>query len=216
MKIINIMASSLDGRIGAEAIEGDKARQEVGVSGKADYQRLLAEMRMADAILVGASSIRANQVCLDHWGGPSQNSDLQYPHWYIFATKPIPSEYTFWGQTHIPRTIMSRDKIDQTQVVASQQIENLCYGDTKPAQFAVEALQMRGHRRVLLFGGGIINSWFYEGSFVNELKLTLAPVFIGHRQAPYLIEPDLSHIVNLKLLSCEQQDGFLFVHYQVS
>src|SRR6478736_4235072 len=102
MQIINVMASSLDGRIGLHDREGDAERQSVGLSGNADQKYLRAQMQSADAIIVGATSIRANGECLDHPGRLGTSSA-----WYIFAQKPLPSHLPFWKQTHIPRILIS-------------------------------------------------------------------------------------------------------------
>ncbi len=227
MKIINIMASSLDGRIGVHSVEGDQARQRVGLSNREDHRRLLAEMAAADAIVVGASSIRANEACLDHWQSPLiQNRETlalerPYPHWYIFTRSPLPQNYLFWQQTHIPRTLISRSSIDQGLVASDQRIENLCYGEQNSmsrsdiAVFATEILRSRQHERVLLFGGGVINSWFYQAGLVDELMLTLAPVMVGQEAAPYLLNPSLSEVARFKLMHVDQDSSFLFLHYEV-
>jgi riboflavin biosynthesis pyrimidine reductase len=68
MQIINVMASSIDGRIGLHDREGDAERQSIGLSGNADQNYLRTQIENADAIIVGATSIRANGECLDHPG----------------------------------------------------------------------------------------------------------------------------------------------------
>ena len=59
MKIINVMASSVDGFIGAKPNESDIERQQVRISSKADHDHLLSLMKSADAIIVGASSVKS-------------------------------------------------------------------------------------------------------------------------------------------------------------
>ena len=206
------MAASLDGRIGGHSLEGDQERQQIGLSSKEDQEYLREQIELCDAIVVGAGSIRSNGACLSHPG-----SGGKYPKWYILAQRAIPDAYEFWRQNEIPRVIISKEPIPiPSNAVGS--IENLTYGDLHPAEFVYNILEKEGFNIVLLFGGGVINQMFYDKAMVDELRLTLAPVFIGKSQAPYLIAPELRETINLSLLECEAKmdSGFLFLRYSVN
>jgi riboflavin biosynthesis pyrimidine reductase len=100
---------------------------------------------------------------------------------------------------------------------ATGPVENLVYGDQNPATYVYKQLEKCGYQRVLLFGGGVINRMFYDLGLVNELRLTVAPIFIGKASAPYLLAPDLKSSVRMRLLSCDvsSDSGFLFLRYGV-
>lgn len=208
MQIINVMASSIDGRIGLHDREGDAERQSVGLSGGADQNHLRTQIETADAIIVGATSIRANGECLDHPGAKGA-----LPAWYIFAQNPLPPQISFWQQTHIPRFLVSPQALP---IPVGSGVQNLIYGAEDPALFLYEALQLRRHRQCLLFGGGIINNWFYRQKLVDELRLTLAPLFIGQSAAPFLVAPELPHKVKFSLLASHSEESFVFLRYKVT
>ncbi len=204
MKIVNVMASSLDGRIGLEKVEGDLDRQGRGLSSPADQHQLRGQIEGADAILVGASSIRANGECLDHVGKSGKP-----PLWIIFAEKEIPPHFHFWKQFHIPRIIISNQDLQSfdpnVKMIVSQD----------PVAESIQQLHTYRCQQVLLFGGGLVNSWFYSRGLVDELVLSLAPKVVGRHKAPFLVEPKLSHSVDFILQSSQVSENFVFLKYAV-
>jgi 5-amino-6-(5-phosphoribosylamino)uracil reductase len=207
MQIINVMASSLDGRIGLHDREGDAERQDVGLSGNADQRHLRLQMESSDAIIVGATSIRANGECLDHPGRLGSA-----PAWYVFAQKPLPPGIVFWKQTHIPRYVISSSP---QPIPEGSGVVNLVFGSEDPARFLHSFLLQKNHEQCLLFGGGIVNNWFYREGLVDELRLTLAPLFIGQSAAPFLMAPELPRKVKFSLLASHSEESFVFLRYKV-
>ncbi len=208
MQIINVMASSLDGRIGLHDREGDDERQDLGLTCEADRAFLRAQIEEADAIIVGASSIRANGSCLDHPGPAGQN-----PHWFIFAQEALPFSYFFWEQTHIRRFVLSAMHLP---IKEGSGVTNLVFGEANQVSFLLDFMQNAAYKSALLFGGGIVNRWFYDKGLVDELRLSLAPIVLGQSRAPHLIAPDLSRSVKFKLLASHTAESFVFLRYQVT
>lgn len=207
MKIINVMASSLDGRIGIHDREGDAERLKVGMSNPGDQEHLRKLIESCDAIIVGASSIRANGICLDH---PGKNSNS--PVWFIFAQSLLPGSFAFWSQKHIRRVLVSASPLP---LVEGSGVENLIYGSANPAMFLALYLKIHSFNRALLFGGGVVNSWFYNQQLVDHLELTLAPMMIGKANAPYLVAPELTQAVQFLLDSSHASESFVFLSYSV-
>jgi riboflavin biosynthesis pyrimidine reductase len=208
MHVINVMASSLDARIGAHMQEGDEERQIVGLSNAKDQALLRRHIEGTEAIIVGATSIHANRACLDHPGVGGM-----YPVWYIFARSPIPEHYEFWQQKHIPRVLVSADPLP---IVPGSGVKNLLYRKAERATFLHGHMVSQGYKRALLFGGGVVNSWFYEQGLVNQLELTLAPLMIGRPDAPHLVAPQLSQAVQFLLVSSQVSESFVFLSYSVT
>ncbi|RZA14332.1 MAG: hypothetical protein EOP10_28230 [Proteobacteria bacterium] len=208
MRLINVMASSLDARIGVHKREGDDERQSVGLSNAKDQELLRRHMEGAEAIIVGATSIHANGSCLDHPG-----KGHKPPIWYIYARSPIPEHYEFWKQTHIPRVIVSANPLP---LVPGSGVENLLYRKSEPASFIHGHMKSKGIETALLFGGGVVNSWFYEQGLVDQLELTLAPIMLGKADAPFLIAPQLSRAVQFLLVSSQVSENFVFLSYSVA
>ncbi len=207
MRLINVMASSLDGRIGAHDREGDEEREQIGMTGSEDQFRLRQHIESSDAIIVGATSIRANRACLDH---PGKNGSA--PAWYIFAQSPIPEDYEFWSQHHIKRVLVSPFPLP---IKAGSGVENLVYGKVEPAVFLHQYLERQGVQIALLFGGGVINNWFYSQGLVDQLELTLSPLLLGKGKAPYLVAPELHRAVQFLLVASHVSNSFVFLSYSV-
>ena len=208
MKIINVMASSVDSFIAAKPIESDEERQQIKISSKEDYEYLLETMKDADAIIVGASSIRANGECLEL-------TDSTNPHWYILAQSELEADMHFWKQDKIKRTVVSTN----TLPIYNESVNSMFFTGLSSLDMTAELmehLKKQNFKKVLLFGGGEVNSWFYELSYVDELALTLAPVIVASESGSNFVNPKLSQPVPLSLLDVKQKAGFLFLRYQVS
>lgn len=206
MRVTNMMAMSLDGRIGIHDREGDNERLRLGLSGSADQRLLRKQIEISDAIIVGASSIRANGECLDHPG-----KGLPTPIWYILAQREIPRELPFWQQVHIPRVIVSQAPLP----IYDSTVVNLIYGDSNPAIWLYSKIQNRGLQQILLFGGGIVNQLFYNSGLVDDLKLTISPIIIGRESASHFVAPPLDSSVKLRLLSSHTDESFVFLNYAI-
>lgn len=207
MKITNVMAASLNGRIAAQAMESDEDRQKLGLSSPVDFQHLCEQIAHSDAIIVGASSIRASGRCIEQAGRGGK-----FPLWVILARQELPSHLPFWRQTHIPRVIISPTSI---VIPASSQVQHVTCTNANPAPFVQQWLAGRKMQQALLFGGGTVNKYFYEAGLVDELKLTISPLLIGGKSCPELIDPAMSQHVHFKLLSSHHSQSFVFLDYIV-
>ncbi len=205
LKIINIMAVSLDGRIAVAPLQNDEGRMQYGFGCKADHDFVKEQIKDADAVITGANSVRSMGGVWDQ-----KRRDGNYPTWFVYTDQGIDSHLTFWQQRHIPRRLVSR-----TERPTPEPIEQLNYGSHKPGQFLVDHLQAKKFSKVLLFGGGWVNAIFYDENLVNELKLTISPVIVGVADAPYFVNPTLSRPRSFDLVSSHSVDNHLFLHYSI-
>lgn len=110
---------------------------------------------------------------------------------------------------HKHRIVLTRDVKKYTQDHRSGQLEF--------SQESVTALLTRlseeGHTEVLLVGGGIINTAFFQESLVDELYITIEPRLFG--KGKRVITESLD--VQLHLLSIQQlnSSGTLLLHYSL-
>ncbi len=207
MELINVMASSLDGKIGAHRDEGDTERILLGLSSDADREFLRAEVSRADAIIVGSTSIRANGSCLD-WLGMHGAP----PHWYILTQTEIAENLLFWQQTQISRTLVTKNSYANLK----GGVANLVYGSSDPASFLYKKVQDAGFRRVLLFGGGLVNQMFYQKKLVDRLHLSISPLILGSSSAPSLIAGEKNAVIRLSLVTSHTKENFVFLYYKVA
>ena len=79
-------------------------------------------------------------------------------------------------------------------------------------------LHKRGVHRLLLEGGGEMNWEWIRLGLVNEIYVTIAPVLLGGRNAPTLLEGEgwpMDLRCELKLLEMEKAGDEIFCRYQV-
>ena len=208
MRVVNVMASSLDGRIGAHSHESDDERQQIGITSDVDQLFLKNQIKSSDAIVVGATSIRPNGACLD-----AEGVNGVPPDWYIFCRGGIEEDALFWRQDHINRTLVSGP--DGVAMPSPTTIEELKFSSPFPVRELFTRLKEKGYKRVLLFGGGILNQACYESGLVDELWLTLSPLILGKKEAPFLVQPPLSKPCQFRLMGSHCEEDFVFLNYAV-
>lgn len=204
--IINVMAASLDGFVAVHSGQSDQERQQQGFTESKDREHLNELIKSADAIILGSQTMIAAGGALD-----VQRSDGTYPVWITFTNRGIPEVHDFWKQRHIKRWIVSKHILDIDDVL----VKNFVYDHADPVEFCINMLHKYNFERVLLFGGGEINRLFYEAGAVDELFLTICPLLVASSVGVPIVNPGLSHIKNMNLVSVKQHGNLIFAHYHV-
>ena len=210
LKIINVMAASLNGRIAAFPFEGDQARRDNGFTIPDDERLLREELLLADAVITGANSLRVTRSVSN-----TKNNKGVYPHWFIFTQKGLEPDLEFWAQVGIPRTIVSSQKTNLTTEQLAGSLSSLQIPQEKIGAELIGFMSKSQMRRVLLFGGGHINRIFYQENLVDELKLTVAPFVFTGADAPPLISDFEGEAIKFSLLSSHIGESHVFLHYKV-
>ena len=205
MKVINLMLMSLDGEIASRSDETNDERLQQGVSNPYDQNLVKEEIKQSEAVIIGAASVRA-----DAHLGPFKNFRGDYPTWFIYTTRGFDPSLAFWQQSANPRVLVSAGLLPRS----SDKVGSLCYGTHPPGQFLLDHLRSKGVERVLLLGGGKVNQIFYGENLVDELKLTIAPRFLGRGQTRVVNAP-LPTPVQLELISSLVKDSFIYSHYRI-
>lgn len=201
MKVTNLMLMSLDGEITAMADEPSSQRLKSGFTCPEDQELLQNEMKASDAIIMGAKTLRVEK----------RLPELKHnPTWCIYTQKGFDASLPFWKQTQIPRILVSEKPLP----VLGSNVESLAYGKNKPAKFLLEELRKRGFKRILLLGGGELNTVFYNEGLVDELKLTIAPLLVG-KGLNRFIAPGLEGLLSFELLGSEAKGSHIFLHYRI-
>jgi riboflavin biosynthesis pyrimidine reductase len=206
------MVASADGRA---SIEGRTA----GLGSEADTL-LLTELRaLADAVLVGTGTIRAEgygrlvrnpqRVARRERAGlpPTPTAVL------ISRSFDIPWGAPLFESAEQPVIVYTGDGGAPPQVAAPLEIVRL--EDPTP-QAAMADLRSRGVRAVLCEGGPTLNSGLLEAGVVDELFLTLSPQLAGETGAPRIVEGmGLPDPVPLTLEWALRHDEELYLRYAV-
>lgn len=205
------MASSLDAKISSHHLEPDEERRQYGFTNPDDQNHVREQLLDADAVITGANSMRASGAA---WN--LRNRRGRYPIWVVLTDRGLDEKSKFFTQTDIPRWLISQRPLPNQKFLKVVGVNNLSYRDEDPARFIVNCLQQSANiATALLFGGGKINSLFYEQHLVDELKLTISPMIIGTKSAANFIDSTLTTPCHLRLLSSNVISSHVFLTYKI-
>jgi riboflavin biosynthesis pyrimidine reductase len=207
------MVSSVDGAATASGLSA-------GLSGDADRQVFRILRALADAVLVGAGTVRA-----EGYGPAKVGADLAplrdgltYPvpvlavvsnrldldPWLpVFAEAAVRSIVVTAGSSPEDRRAALAEVADV--VVAGE--------TTVDPHGAVAMLAERGLTRLLCEGGPTLLDQVAAAGRLDELCLTLSPVLVGGAARRIVSGPDLEPPAAMALGHALEQDGFLLLRY---
>jgi len=208
VKIINVMAISLDGRIASHPGETDQERLDAGFTSKDDFEHLLGLIRTTDAVIVGSSSLQASGQAF-----PVVNDRGRYPIWVVMSRKGLPAGQPFYEQAELPRWIVS----ETSPVLPPHkgEVRSLAYGSRPASETIVAALAEAGCERVLLFGGASVNREFYSAGLVDRLIVTVCPLIVARSEALPLVQPPLDKPIMFSLASSQVLGNLVILSYDL-
>ena len=141
---------SIDGYLGSAA------PRRLALSNDADFDRVDAVRASCDAILVGAATVR------------NDNPRL------LVRSQTRRDQRTARGLTPSPIKVTVTERV-QLDACA----DFFTTGDTVEMRTLSTDLAARGVDRLMVEGGGTVHTQFLTEDIVDELQLTVAPVFVG-------------------------------------
>ncbi len=190
-------AMSIDGYI------DDPSPERRVFSNELDKQKV-EELRAGfDAILVGAGTLRADNPRLAIRSGKMRRRRQQLglspdiTKITLSRSGNLSPELEFFKSRKADKLVYApQDKADEL----ARQLYGLatvipCSGNEVSLAFLLGNLYSKGIRRLLVEGGGSILTAFLRSGFVSELRIAVAPVFIGNPKAPQLV----THIISQDL-----------------
>jgi riboflavin biosynthesis pyrimidine reductase len=196
------MIESVDG---AAVVEGRSG----GLGGPAD-RRLYDLLRsLADVVLVGAGTVRAERYGPTSPPGPaiavvSRQLDLDWEA-RLFAEARVRPIVLTCAAAPVDRRARASEVADV--VVAGERYVDL--------SLALLALGERGARHVLAEGGPTLNGQLAAAGLLDELCLTLSPTLVGGGDLRRIVAGvPLPATRGLSLRSACEEDGFLFLRYR--
>ena len=208
MKVINIMATSLDGRIASHANESDAERKRHGFTNEADHEHMKRWLSECDAVIVGAHSVNVS-------GGVMEilNKKKVCPTWVMLSNHGFDSDQPIWNFPNTPKWLVSSSPLPKERRGTSEQ--QIVYSPGRMVEETLAACKEAGFKLVLLFGGGKVNQAFYAADAVDELILTLCPVLVGKASGVPLVAPELPKSIRFNLQKSEGEGDLVFLHYIV-
>jgi riboflavin-specific deaminase-like protein len=206
------MIESLDGR---SAIDGRSA----GLGADADLEMLLELRALADAVLIGTGTLRAEGydrlVRSEERRARRRAAGLpEDPLAVVLARRfDVPWEAGLFQAPEQPVLVYAGVGGEPPPVPAPVEVVRLV--DPTPAA-ALSDLRARGVRALLCEGGPTLHGALHAAGLVDELFLTLAPLLTGDDGEPAIIAGGrLPATVKLELLWVRQAGSELLLRYAV-
>jgi 5-amino-6-(5-phosphoribosylamino)uracil reductase len=187
-RVVLSVATSVDGYI------DDASADRLVLSGAADLDRVDGERAAADAVLVGAGTIRADDPRL-LVRSPDRVADrvarglpAQPLKATISARGDLDPGARFFTTGEQPKLVYLPDGVRAPEAVAAV-AEVVAAGDPLDPARVLADLHGRGVRRLLVEGGTAVHTLFLTAGLVDELQLVVAPLFVGDAAAPRFVGP---------------------------
>ncbi len=215
------MAMTADGKITSAG------REEPAFSSRLDKKAMDRLRAEADAVLVGAGTLRADNPPL-HVRDPEMKAhrrSLGKPEGLVnvlvtASAEVDPDSRFFQGDgTAAPIVATVEDAPADRLARLAQVAEVWTVGRGRVALAPLlTRLKARGIERLLVEGGGELNWGFVRDELFDELYVTIVPALLGGRDAPTLCEGDglkMADQRRLRLVSADAIDGEIFCRYAV-
>jgi riboflavin biosynthesis pyrimidine reductase len=192
------MIASVDGATAVDGVAG-------GLANQADKDLLALLRKLADVVLVGAGTVRAEGY------GPSRVP-------IAVVTRSCKLDWDsrlFTAQVARPVVLTVATAPAEARARAAEVADVVVAGERDvDLPGAVDALGERGWRKVLCEGGPTLNGQLAAAGLLDELCLTLSPRMVGGTSKRILDGPLLPGPPTYTLASACEQDGFLFLRYR--
>lgn len=187
-------AVSLDGFL------DDASERRLLLSNDEDFDRVDAVRAEADAILVGANTIRRDNPRLlirsaerrqarAARGKPDNPVKVT-----ISGSGDLDPRATFFTTGEVDKLVYcATSSLDKATVRLAGAATVVDAGDPVDLPRVLADLHVRGVRRLMVEGGGSIHTQFLAAGLADELHLVVAPFFVGDAAAPRFVNPRFVH-----------------------
>lgn len=181
MKVILVMAMTLDGKIARQSTEP------VDWTGKADKKKFVQITKKAGAVIMGSTTFDTIGFML-----PGRKNIVMTRNSSRLASS---SDYNESADNKNPLTHCDGEH-------SPNNIGTLVFTDKAPKEI-LTSLENEGFESVALIGGSVINGLFAKEDLIDEIYITIAPKLFG--QGLDLFSSDID--INLELSDMEKIDN---------
>lgn len=183
-------ALSLDGHI------DDTSEERLLLSDAADFDRVDELRAGSDAILVGAGTVRRDDPRLLVRDEARRRRRTarglpEHPAKVVLTTggELDPDRRFFTHGTSEKLVYTVHAAASRLRVRLAERATVIDTGERLDLPAVLEDLHDRGVRRLMVEGGGHTHTAFLTAGLVDELRLTIAPFFVGAAEAPRFVHP---------------------------
>lgn len=206
------MVQSIDGVVAIDGTSG-------ALGGVADREFFLACRSLADIVLVGAQTVRAEGygparltpqlvVARQGRGQPTHPS-------IAIVSRSLNLDFTspLFTEPRAPTTVITCEAVDSDRRSAAEDAANVIVAGDESVDLAlaVGALGSDGCRLISCEGGPTLNAHLFSAGLVDELCLSIAPVVVG--DGPRFVTPPIEHGA-LTLHRLIRADDYLFARFR--
>ena len=212
----SMMVMTLDGAtVGADGLSGS-------ISGPADKRVFMEARRLADVVLVGAGTIRAERykpmLAKTEWHEARVSLGLApAPQIVVVSGRlDLPWDEPMFSDSALPVLVATTTaNVDEERLTrARQHSEVVQVGDESvDLRALVRLLHERGQQRINCEGGEALLDALVREDLVDEMDLAISPVFAG---SGYLRDPQreiTSPYARFSLAHQFEDDGFVFCRF---
>jgi riboflavin-specific deaminase-like protein len=202
---VNFVASA----DGAVSVEGRSA----GLGSPADRRLFLLLRELADVVLVGAGTVRAE----DYRGArrATRGRDSPPPIAVVTGSARLDPAGRLFTDTRVPPIVLTLTSapLERRELLAAAGGDVVALDRLTPDHVLAE-LARRGLHRVLCEGGPTLFGELVAADAVDELCLTVAPLLVGGTAGRIAVGPEGGHRRPMKLADTLHEDGVLVLRYR--
>ncbi len=214
-----ILAMTADGKI------ADFQRNAARFSSDIDQNHLEKQISLVDGVLFGAGTLKAFGTTImvkdsEFLAHRKQNNQPSQPiHIVVSASGNIDDNLRFFSQP-VPHWLMTTEKSTDNKTSKFEKV--LTCAEIEAGKINLvegfKTLKELGLNHLAIIGGGKLVANCLEQNLIDEFWLTICPYILGGKTAPTPVEGMgflSSHAQKLELLSLEQIEQEIFLHYKV-
>ncbi|MEU8800827.1 pyrimidine reductase family protein [Spirillospora sp. NPDC048819] len=206
------MVASLDGAAQRDERSG-------GLGNAADRHLFLLLRGLADVVIVGANTVRAEGYGpvkpSEGWNGVRDGRTPVPPLAIVSRTLDLDFDAPIFTEAKARTIVLATATADPARLEAARERADVIIAGEDSLDFAaaVGELAARGHRRLLCEGGPGVLAQVVTAGLLDELCLTLSPLLLGGHPARILNGPPVPVPPDLTLAHALQDEDFLFLRY---
>ncbi len=219
MYVVVNAAMSVDGKLSS------RRREQIAISGPADFDRVDRIRAAADAVLVGIGTVLADDPHLtldveDRRVQRLRNGRPGNPARVVVDSRArTPTDARILDDEATTYLLTAEAAPgDRIAALIDASAEIVSAGDSRvDLTEGLSALEVEGIDRLLVEGGGEIIYSLFEAGLVDELSVYVGPKVIGGRDAPTLADGEgfVSSFPSLELVDVERLDDGVLLRYDV-